>query len=306
MNRGFLDLAVARSSLRPAEKLLLAETLETEAALAALSVRDLEALIGRPAPGGTWFPASLLARAAEDAAACVRAGASWVPYFDAAYPPLLREIADPPVVLFVRGRLPDPERPAAAVVGTRDPSSAGAAEAYELGMQFGRCGVPVVSGLARGVDAFAHRGNVDAWAPSVAVLGSGLDSVGPASNRPLARRLLAAGGALLSEYPPGTAALKHHFPARNRIIAALARAVVVVEAPAESGALITAAFALEGGRDLWIGRSGRDGRRGDGTRRLAADGAPIADSAYDVLSDWGLPLPGKPYGPAVGEAVPWA
>jgi DNA processing protein len=133
----------------------------------------------------------------------------------------------------------------------------------------------------------AHRGNIEGGAPTVAVLGSGLDYVYPTSNRGLARRILEAGGCLMSEYPPGTEPRKWNFPARNRIISALARGVLIVEAPERSGALITAGFALEQGRDLWVASSGFNSPLGKGTARLAEDGARVISSARDILVEWG-------------------
>ncbi len=131
-----------------------------------------------------------------------------------------------------------------------------------------------MSGLARGIDREAHEGCVEAGGRSVAVLGNGIDLVYPASSRPTAMALLARGGAILSEYPPGVPPLQYHFPARNRIISGLCRAVVVVQAPERSGALITAEYALDQGRDLWVHAAGLQGSAGAGTRRLADSGAP--------------------------------
>jgi DNA processing protein len=132
----------------------------------------------------------------------------------------------------------------------------------------------------------AHRGNLEGGASTVAVLGSGLDRIYPAANRMLARRIVETGGILLSEYPPGTEPRKWHFPARNRIIAGLARGILIVEAPRNSGALITAQFALDQGRDLWVASAGM--ARGEGTRKLAADGAGIISSGKTILKEWGL------------------
>jgi DNA processing protein len=172
-------------------------------------------------------------------------------------------------MLYYRGILPDPEKPLAAIVGTRKPSGAGSRAAYDFGKALGTAGIPVVSGLALGIDALAHRGNLEGGGPTAAVLGSSPDQIYPASNRPLARRIVEGGGVILSEYPPGTGPFKWNFPARNRIIAGLARGTLIVEAPEKSGALITAAFALELGRDLWVARAGTASPRGAGNRRLA-------------------------------------
>jgi DNA processing protein len=215
------------------------------------------------------------------------------------YPPLLREIYDPPRCLYCRGAPPDPEKPAVAVVGTRRPGSDAAREALALGREFARLGITVISGLALGIDALAHRGCLEGGGRTVAVLGSAVDEVYPASNRPLARRILESGGALVSEYEPGTKPRKWHYPQRNRIISGLARAVVIVEAPAGSGALHTARFALEQGRDLFVASSGAASSRGEGTRRLAEEGCPVISTAAEVLAEWGMdPAPASQAAPA--------
>jgi DNA processing protein len=157
-----------------------------------------------------------------------------------------------------------------------------------VALDCGKAGLAVISGLALGIDAMAHRGNIEGGAPTVAVLGSGLDMLYPAGNKALAQRIVEQGGALLSEYPPGMGPEKWHFPARNRIISALARGTLVVEAPEQSGALITARFALEHGRDVWVGASSAASERGAGTRKLADDGVPCITGAQDILEEWGL------------------
>jgi DNA processing protein len=204
------------------------------------------------------------------------------------YPPLLREIFDPPSFIYCRGPLPDPEKPAVALVGTRHPSAAASMQAYTLGREFARAGITVISGLALGIDALAHRGCLEGGGCTTAVLGSSVDEVYPASNRDLARRILKMGGALLSEYIPGTKPRKQYYPQRNRIISGLARATVIVEAPAASGALYTARFALEQGRDLFVASSGVASPLGEGTRRLAEEGCPIISCAAEILTEWGM------------------
>ncbi|NNM67693.1 MAG: DNA-protecting protein DprA, partial [Spirochaetales bacterium] len=174
----------------------------------------------------------------------------------------------------------------AAIVGTRTPSEEGKAAAWNLGVELGRLGVVVVSGLARGIDAAAHRGAVESGGLTVAVLGQGIDWVFPAGNRNLARQIVAGGGCLLSEYGPGTPALAYHFPARNRLVSGLCRTVVVVEAPKNSGALITADLGLDQGRDVVVHQVGLETVRGDGTRSLAEQGACVIGSAQDLLQMW--------------------
>jgi DNA processing protein len=211
------------------------------------------------------------------------------------YPPLLRELYDPPLVLYYRGTLPDPEKPAVSMVGTRHPSAAASREALRLGRELGEQGITVVSGLALGIDALAHRGCLEGGGITIAVLGSGVDEVYPASNRMLARRILESGGALVSEYPCGTKPQKWNFPARNRIIAGFSRGTIIVEAPAASGALYTAQFALEQGRDLWVSSVGVSSPLGEGTKKLAGDGCPVLHGAADLLAEWGLkPAAGEP------------
>jgi DNA processing protein len=288
-DRGLLDLMILHiPGLSPAEKAELCLKFDSEEEFSLLSKEDIEEILKRP--GGPEFRTmdELRTRAEKDMACCRRLNIGMVSLTGGGYPPLLRAIHDPPVLLFYRGSLPGNGQRLAAVVGTRRPSAAGAAQAYRLGKEFGSFGVPVVSGLALGIDALAHRGNIETGAPAVAVLASGADQVYPLSNRDLARRILSGGGALVSEYPPGTGVRKWNFPARNRIISGLARVVVVVEAPAASGALITASFALKQGRDLWVARAGVESGLGQGTARLADEGAGVAGSAAEILAEWGL------------------
>jgi DNA processing protein len=231
---------------------------------------------------------AITAQAEKDAATAGLQGIGYVSYTADEYPPLLREIWDPPVLLFYRGRLPNPERPLVAMVGTRRPSGPAVAQAYTIAKALGEVGISVVSGLALGIDAMAHRGNIEGGAPTVAVLGSGLDEVYPAANRTLARRAIEAGGVLLSEYPPGIQPRKWHFPARNRIISALSRGVLIVEAPQTSGALITARFALEQGRDLWVASVSLGSPCGEGTKKLVEEGAGVISTGTDILDEWGI------------------
>lgn len=280
--------------LRTAERNILGRKFENEDELSGLNKKDIESIISRSLPEEKWTMKQVKIQAEKDCATAQRQGIKIVSIRDAEYPPLLREIYDPPEILFYRGVLPDPEKPMAAMVGTRQPSPEAASFAVKLGRDLGKCGIPVVSGLALGIDTFSHRGNVEAGEKAVAVLGSGLDQIYPASNRPLAGRIIENGGVLLSEYPPEMGPRKWHFPARNRIISALARGTVIVEAPEKSGALITAAFALEQNRDLWVTEAGVNSARGKGTARLAGEGAAIINSAREILDEWGIEAAGIP------------
>ena len=204
-------------------------------------------------------------------------------------PPLLRAIHDPPPGLFVRGdaELELLARPAVAVVGARACSGYGASVARMLGRELSSAGLVVVSGLARGVDAEAHRGVLDAGGPTVAVLGCGIDRDYPAAHAELARRI-AATGLVVAEYAPGVEPAPWRFPARNRIIAGLCRASVVVEARERSGALITADLALEEGREVFAVPGEIGSSLSAGTNTLLKLGAAPLTCAADVLDVYGL------------------
>ena len=204
-------------------------------------------------------------------------------------PQLLRAIHDPPPGLFVRGDadLDLLERPAVAVVGARQCSGYGASVARSVAREAAAAGLLVVSGLARGIDAEAHRGALDANAPTVAVLGCGIDRDYPAAHAELARRI-AANGLIVSEYAPGVEPAPWRFPARNRIVAGLCAATVVVEARERSGALITADFALEEGREVFTVPGEISSALSAGTNGLLKLGATPLTSAADVLASYGL------------------
>jgi DNA processing protein len=283
--RGLLDLMIVRiPGLRLAEQGVLCGKLNREEELRALSRKDLEALVGRPFKRFITMD-KLHVSAERDAETARRLGIRWVSLASAAYPSLLRGISDPPAVLFYRGTLPDGDKPLVAIVGTRRPHGAPAQAAFDIGRGLGVQGISVVSGLALGIDAMAHRGNLEGGGRAYAVLGSGVDEIYPSSNRPLARQILESGGGILSEYPPGTGPKKWHFPARNRIISALARGTLIVEAPAVSGALITARCTLKQGRNLWVASAGL---ASEGAARLSEEGAKTVFSASDILTEWGI------------------
>ena len=212
---------------------------------------------------------------------------------DPEYPARLRDLADPPSRLFVREPV-DADRlqallapPLVAIVGSRNASAAGIAFATRLAGELAVSGVGVVSGLARGIDAGAHQGALDRGGRTVAVLGCGVDRDYPAATVPLARRI-AADGAILSEYPPSTPPAPFRFPERNRIVAALADATIVIEAAARSGALITARLALDLGRDV-LAVPGAPWQSGaEGTNMLLKDGALPLTGAADALLALGI------------------
>jgi DNA processing protein len=206
------------------------------------------------------------------------------------YPEALTHLADPPPAVFARGDLSLLERNIIAIVGTRRCTPYGADVTRQLATLFARAGVPVLSGLARGIDGIAHVAAIEAGGKTVAVLGTGIDVSYPREHRALQEQI-AQEGLVLSEFAPGTPGLRHHFPGRNRIIAVLARGVVVVEAPHGSGALHTADHALDVGVDVFAvpGPIGRP--ESMGTNGLMRVGAHIATCGEDVLEELGIPLP---------------
>jgi DNA processing protein len=220
-----------------------------------------------------------------------RLGVVLVGWDDAAYPSLLRAAYDPPPVLYVRGSWPPGDDPGAvAIVGSRGASREGRSLARGMARDLAAGGLVVVSGLARGIDTAAHEGALDARdGRTVAVLGSALDRIYPPENAGLADRI-AARGALVSEFAFGTGPLPGHFPRRNRVIAALCRGTVVVEAAARSGALITARYALEEGREVMAVPGHPNDRGAEGTNALLRDGAALVRGAPDVASELGLVL----------------
>ncbi len=217
------------------------------------------------------------------------------------YPPLLRELHDPPAGLFVRGRgeVALLTAPAVAIVGARACSSYGAQVARLLGRELAVAGLVVISGLARGVDGEAHRGALEADGVTVAVLGCGIDRDYPAAHAQLAARICER-GLVASEYAPGVEPAPWRFPARNRIVAGLAQATVVVEAREQSGALITADLALEEGREVFAVPGEITSALSSGANGLLRLGATAATSPADVLESFGL-SPRQVEAPALSE-----
>jgi DNA processing protein len=204
-------------------------------------------------------------------------GISVITWEDEVYPHRLKEIDQPPPVLYLRGELHPEDEWAVAVVGTRRITPYGRQVAEEMAVALARSGVTVISGLARGVDAVAHQAALNAGGRSLAVLGSGVDRIYPPEHRRLAEQITAQ-GAVLSDYPPGTAPDAANFPPRNRLISGLSMAVVVVEAGKTSGALITAAFAADQGREVFAVPGNITAPHSQGTNRLIRDGArPLLD-----------------------------
>ncbi len=202
---------------------------------------------------------------------------------DARYPAQLGTIADPPALLYVQGDASALAAPAVAVVGSRRPTPAGREIAFDFARRLAAAGLVIVSGLARGVDAAAHRGALAASGRTVAVCGNGLDQTYPPDHAALAGQI-ASSGALVSEFAPGMPPLPHHFPRRNRLISGLSLGVVVVEARHRSGSLITARLAAEQGREVFAVPGSVHNPLAQGCHRLIRDGARLVESAEEVLS----------------------
>jgi len=226
----------------------------------------------------------ILSESHEQLARAAILGLQPLPLGAPSYPCQLAAIADPPPLLWLRGQVAVLTRPAVAVVGSRAATPYALTVAARLAADLVAAGVTVVSGLARGVDAAAHRAAVAADGCSIAVLGSGADRIYPPEHRRLADDLCRAGG-LISELPPGTPPLKHHFPLRNRIISGLSQAVVIVEAPEKSGALITATAAAEQGKEVMVVPGPVTGGRNRGGHRLIQDGAKLVETVDDILQE---------------------
>lgn len=219
-----------------------------------------------------------------------RQGISIMSLQSSAYPNLLREIYDPPPVLYHRGRLPG-SRPLLAAVGSRKATRYGRAVVAQLVPRLCQAGLGIVSGLAAGIDSCAHWASLKADGYTLAVLGNGVDVYYPAANRELQDKIVAAGGCLLSEFPPGTRPRADHFPRRNRIISGLSQGLLVVEAGKKSGAMITVGFALEQGRDVFSVPGNIDSPQSGGTNHLIRMGAKPVLSSRDILEEYGLDLP---------------
>ena len=268
--------------LNPTEKLSLCRTLGRAEQIFGFSQTELSHYLGRNIKSKRWIPEMYIRQAERDVKYLTDGQIRCIFCGDEEYPPLLEKIHDPPLVLFYRGVLPDYRRPGIAVVGTRRPTGKARYAAYRLGFELSKTEVYVISGLARGIDAEAHIGSVDAGGRAVAVLGSGIDVIYPRSNLGLARKILMSGGVIFSEFSPGTPPCRHHFPGRNRIIAGLASGTVIVQAPRKSGALITADYALDNGRDLFVHKDGLGEPAGIGSRTLVEAGAQVVGAAKDV------------------------
>jgi DNA processing protein len=252
-----------------------------------LDVDDSELL----PPAAREAAARALARAERERAAIRALGGEALVFGDPRYPPLLREIADPPAWLAMRGDPGDRDAPGVAIVGSRRASEAGEARARSWAAWLAARGITIVSGFAHGIDAAAHRGAIEAGGRTLAVLGCGLDVLHPRRHRALREEIVAARGAIVSEFPLGRLPATWTFPQRNRVISGVARGVLVIQAAARSGTLITARLAGEQGRDVWAVPGAPEDPRARGTNALLRQGARLVEDPAEVLEDL---LPGPP------------
>jgi DNA processing protein len=207
---------------------------------------------------------------------------------DAAYPPLLNQIADPPPILFVEGDPQSLSHRHLALVGSRNPTAQGMRIAQEFAAALAGAHFGIVSGLALGIDAAGHEGALASGGTTIAVAGSGLDRIYPIQHRALAQRIVCSGGALVSEFPPGTSPKAGHFPRRNRVISGLALGTLVVEAAAKSGSLITARFALEQNREVFAVPGSIQNPLARGCNDLIKQGAKLVQTVQDVLDEFAV------------------
>ena len=226
---------------------------------------------------------SELSLASKELEKAEKLGVKVIPLCSPEYPKLLRHIQNPPIVIYLKGELPS--QPCVAVVGARRCTAYGRKVAYKIACFLAKKGVCTVSGLAYGVDTYAHKGAVECAGKTVAVFGTGVDVVYPKANEPLAERIVKTGGALISEFPLGTQPSRENFPLRNRIVSGLSYAVVVVEAGERSGTSITVGYALEQGRLVFAVPGNIDSEKSKGTNRFIKEGAIPLLSPGDIIED---------------------
>ena len=215
-------------------------------------------------------------------------GISLVLKEDPQYPPLLREIPHPPFGIYIKGTPPDNDQLTIAIVGTRRATPDGKSTARRFATELARAGISIASGLAFGIDAAAHEGCLDAGGRTIAVLACGLANIYPRNNESVARKILAQGGTIISEYPPDMPAYPSRFLERNRIISGVSKGTLVIESPERSGSLATARFAFEQNRDVFVVPGGVAHPNFKGSNRLIRQGAELVTCTEDVLESYGI------------------
>ena len=265
------------------EKLTLLNSFSSLKEFASISIVDLSMLLNRRL--NTKFDLASLEGIVEKALKVLEVyHINMMMIEDEDFPLQLQEIPDPPFSIFVRGFLPDCGFNMLSIVGTRYPTGDGIKMALKFGAECASLSLPLVSGLARGIDCFSQRGCVDAKGISIGVLACGVERIYPKTNSRLASKIISGQGCILSEYPPFTEPLKFRFPQRNRIISGLSKALLVLEAPKKSGALITSDFALEQGRDVFVCKDLLYSKKNEGALNLYEDGAVAISSIREIVS----------------------
>lgn len=268
----------------PARYRRLLDRFETPQAVFTASRSMLDGL-GLPVAALDFITQPDTDRIAADLAWLAQADNHLITWQDAQYPARLREISQAPPMLYVHGDPSLLSLPQLAMVGSRNPSPSGARTATEFSQYLTQAGLVISSGLAQGIDTAAHQGALLAEGPTIAVMGTGLDRVYPASNRKMAHQIAQYGGALVSEFAIGTPALAEHFPRRNRIISGLAMGTLVVEAAPKSGSLITAQLAVEQGREVFAIPGSIHNPLARGCHQLIRQGAKLVETGQDVLEE---------------------
>ena len=249
------------------------------------SLTELEATGMRAVSAQSIATGKSLELAQQECAKAAEASAKIISLSDPEYPPRLREIYDPPVILFVKGRFEVLTQPGIAMVGTRHPTPYGMGMAERLSTDLAARGLVIISGLARGIDTASHRGAVAAKGKTVAVLGTGIDIMYPKENTRLTEQIVALGGALISEFPVGTPPTPQNFPIRNRIISGISAGVLVVEAAEYSGTRITSRLALEQNRDVYAVPGNVTNKNSWGPNTLIKQGAKLVATWEDVWEE---------------------
>ena len=261
----------------------------TPSRILSLSLTELEALQFPAESVRFIFDGAARRTADQQIEELAKTGAGFLAYTDDAYPERLREIFDPPALLWIRGNPQLLAQPSIAVVGTRHPTPYGTGMAEMLSRDLANRGLIILSGMARGVDTSAHRGAIAAKRPTIAVWGTGVDVVYPKENKSLAQQIVAEGGAILSEFPLGTFPAPQNFPKRNRILSGMSVGVLVIEAAEYSGTRVTARCALEQNRDVFAVPGNVTTKNAWGPNTLIKQGAKLTATWEDVWED--LPTP---------------
>jgi DNA processing protein len=289
--RAWVELQVA--GLPPRAAVLLLRAFGSPTAILAATPAERRGVLPAAAPGPALERSRDPQRVEAALAWLAEDGHDLVAWDDPDYPPLLLETVDPPPVLYAIGRRELLGRPSLAIVGSRNATPQGVADAEAFAAALSAAGLTIVSGLALGIDAAAHRGGLRANGRSIAVVGTGLDRVYPAENRALAHEL-AVHGLLVSEFSPGTPPVKQNFPRRNRVVSGLARGILVIEATLSSGSLITARLGAEQGRDVFALPGSIHSPFSKGCHKLIREGAKLVETAQDVLEELRLAAPAPP------------